>query len=602
LALLSIVSLMALSCPTANAAGDVSATAEMSRPEVNAGEMAELQVRVTGAEVADVPHEVSVDGLQIRLTGESTQVQMVNFKVSSSVVYSYVVMPLRAGKFTIPSIAVRTTAGILRTGPVNFSVIDGSGGLSNTSPAPVQPQIPQPGMPGFSQPQAAPQAASADESRLAFGEISCPKKAVYAGEMVPVEIRFYFDAHYPVKVGRVDLGSEGIVVERFPDPKESRVDRDGITYNVLTFHTLLSAVQPGSIDIAPAKLDSQIQMPGALPPGFDDPVFQQVLGGQSPFTESREVTVKTAPLHLDVMPLPKEGRPASFAGAVGQFDLDAAVTNPKPAPGDPVDLTIKISGKGNFNAMGGPVLTETDGWRTYPPSDKFEGSDEMSNSGVKTFDFTIIAQEPKKASPSAEFSYFDPVTAKYQILVAKPQPLFATPGNLPAMDSASVTNSISTPIPMPTATPVIRASGPYREGDPLAVVTLNSWRPLVGRAEFLIANFAMLIAMAAFAGILRYYHIQKEGGTVSSRRRRRANELLVLLKSDTLDAAATYDAALEYAALIPGESQELISLIKSLTARRDELKYGSGRSVALSREEREELMKSLNKPSSNSSR
>ena len=432
LALISFACLMTLSCPAASAADDVSATAEMSRPEVNAGEMAELQVRVSGAEVADVPREVSVDGLQIRLTGESTQVQMVNFKVSSSVVYSYVVMPLRAGKFTIPSIPVRTTAGIVRTSPVAFAVIDGSVANAVTAPPQPQPQMPQPGMPGFSQPQPTPQDARADAGRLAFGEISCSKKTIYAGEMVPVEMRFYFDAHYPVKVGgRVDFGSEGIVVERFPDPKESRVDRDGVTYNVLTFHTLLSAIQPGPVDIAPAKLDSQIQMPGALPPGFDDPVFQQVLGGQSPFTESRDVTVKTAPLHLDVLPLPKEGRPESFAGAVGQFELGAAVTNPKPAPGDPVDLTIKISGKGNFNAMGAPVLMETDGWRTYPPSDKFEGSDEMSNSGVKTFDFTLIAQEPKKTSPSAEFSYFDPVLAKYQVLEAKPQPLSAAPGNPP---------------------------------------------------------------------------------------------------------------------------------------------------------------------------
>ena len=140
---------------------------------------------------------------------------------------------------------------------------------------------------------------------MAFGEISCPKKTIYAGEMIPVEIRYYFDGRYPVQVlGRVDFGGEGILVERFPDPKESREERDGITYNVLTFHSLLSAVKPGSLDIPPAKLQSQIQMPAALP-GFDDPVFQQLMGGQPGFSESKELTVKTTPLHLDVLPLPK---------------------------------------------------------------------------------------------------------------------------------------------------------------------------------------------------------------------------------------------------------------------------------------------------------
>lgn len=81
-----------------------------------------------------------------------------------------------------------------------------------------------------------------------------------------MEIRYYFDANYQVQVrGKVDFGGEGIVAERFPDPKESREERDGTVYNVLTFRTLLSAVKPGVIDVPPAKLDCQVQVPGVLP-------------------------------------------------------------------------------------------------------------------------------------------------------------------------------------------------------------------------------------------------------------------------------------------------------------------------------------------------
>ena len=56
------------------AAADVSVTAELSRPQISAGNMAELQVKVTGAQQADVPQQIAVEGLQIRLTGQSTQV------------------------------------------------------------------------------------------------------------------------------------------------------------------------------------------------------------------------------------------------------------------------------------------------------------------------------------------------------------------------------------------------------------------------------------------------------------------------------------------------------------------------------------------------
>lgn len=558
--------------------------------------MTELQLKVTGAEVADVPREIAVEGLQIRLTGQSTQVQMVNFKVSSSVVYSYIVMPLQAGKFTIPSIPVRTTGGVLQTAPLSFSVVDGSGGAQSASgqgvgmPSSVPPS--QQIMPGFSQRPARPAPQRAETGRLAFGEISSPKKTLYLGEMVPVEIRYFFDARYPVQVkGKLDFGSEGILVERFPDPKESREDRDGVTYNVLSFQTLLSAVKPGSIDIAPAKLESQIQMPGALPPGFDDPVFQQMLGGRNPFSQARDVTVKTAPLHLEVLPLPKEGRPASFAGAVGQFDMDAFVPNPKPAPGDPAVLNVKIGGKGNFRAMGAPVLTETDGWRTYPPSDKFEGSDQLSYAGVKSFDFTLIAQQPMKSSPGSEFSYFDPVSAKYVTLNTKPLPLNASPAPTGATSPVVATQPQTTPqqgaSPEHAAARALDKSG---EGGLIASLTLHSWKTPIQRPEFVIASLAMLLASAALAGILHVRNLQVQNGSATARRRRLA-ELLASLKTGVLDATASYDAAVEYLALLPVAEADPVLL--EITTRRDLLKYGVGGSVALGDKERERLIEQL---------
>ena len=119
-------------------ADDISVTAGISRQEVNSGDMAELQIKVSGAQQADVPQQIAVEGLNIRLTGQSTQVQMVNFKVSSSVVYSYIVMPLRTGKFMIPSVTVTADGRQFRTQSLTFSVLDASASscLLYTSPSP----------------------------------------------------------------------------------------------------------------------------------------------------------------------------------------------------------------------------------------------------------------------------------------------------------------------------------------------------------------------------------------------------------------------------------------------------------------------------------
>jgi len=571
---------------------DVAVTSELSQTDVTVGEMVELRVSLSGAQGAEVPQELPVEGLQIRLTGQSTQVQMVNFKVSSSVIYTYAILPTRPGSFIIPSVPVAAAGRQFRTQPLRLQVHDrpaSTPATSGSSYIPAPQVIPQPGV--AQQQVRIPtraQQPSSPAGRMAFGEIDCPKKTLYAGEVVPVEIRFYFDARYPVQVrGKVDFGSEGILIERFQDPKESREEIAGVLYNVLTFKTLLSAIKPGEIDIPPAKLDSQFQLPGAMPPGFDDPIFRQMMGGQSPFTQTKEIAVKTDPLHLDILQIPKEGRPASFAGAVGQFYIDALVQNPRPAPGDPVTLSIKIGGKGNFKGMGAPVLTGTEGWRSYPPTDNFKETDALSLSGVRGFDYTLIAQEPRQSTPGAEFSYFDPSTAKYVTLTAKPLPVDASPGTTASPAAAT------TPVPEATPAHGSQAKEKVKEGEPFSEFTLHSWRSPIHRGGFLSVTITMLVITAALAGFLYWRDLEARGGTPSSRRRRRLAELSATLHAEGSDASSIYEAAVEYAALVAPPSENRDAVVASLTESRDRLKYGTGGSRSLTASEHEEVLQTL---------
>jgi hypothetical protein len=577
--------------PSGVLAAEVSVSTILTRPAILSGDVAELQIKVTGAQQADVPQRIGVEGLEIRLTGQSSQFQMVNFRTASSVTYSYVIMPAHSGNFTIPSVTVTADGKAFQTPPLSLRVEDGS---SQTQQIQQPPQQAQPVVsPGFSPKRTRSPALRPEIEKVAFGEITCPKTTLYLGEMIPVEIRYYFDARFPVQVrGRVDFGSEGILVERFPDPKEGREVRDGVTYNVLTFHSLLSAVKPGAVDVAPAKLDSQIQLPGGLPPGFDDPVFQQLMGGQG-FSQPKELTVKTAPLHLDVLPLPKEGRPASFAGAVGQFEIDSVITNRSPAPGDPVNLIVKVDGKGNFKGMGAPVLTDDSGWRSYPPADKFEGTDELNYSGVKSFDFTLIAQQPKHESPGAEFSYFDPVAVKYITLTSKPMAVNASPGvsTQPALSAtASSPTGTSTPSPTPSATP--------NDSDPLSGLTMHSWKTPFHRPSFIIGSVVMAMMTTALAVFLYLRDLEARGGSPATRRKRRIAALWETLNSQTIDAAGAYEAALEYVSLTVAPSPGRDEVERRIGERRDLLKYGLGGSIPLTSAERKTLLDLLASPQS----
>ena len=76
---------------------------------------------------ADMPRSIMVDGLEIRLTGTSRRVEMVNLQTTSMFIFAYTVMPNRPGNFTVPGFAVQVDGRQVRTQAVSLRVA-GSGG------------------------------------------------------------------------------------------------------------------------------------------------------------------------------------------------------------------------------------------------------------------------------------------------------------------------------------------------------------------------------------------------------------------------------------------------------------------------------------------
>src|SRR5467141_4094639 len=83
-------------------AGSPSVTAVLSDSQPAVGQMVQLEIKVNGANSANAPETISIDGLEIHQTGTSRQFEMHNFDVTSSVTYNYTVLPQKAGQFKIP--------------------------------------------------------------------------------------------------------------------------------------------------------------------------------------------------------------------------------------------------------------------------------------------------------------------------------------------------------------------------------------------------------------------------------------------------------------------------------------------------------------------
>ena len=478
-----IFALLAVLLPICLHAQEVAVGLSVNQAQV--GEPVQLMVTVRGARGADVPQTLAVKGLQINLAGRSTQFEMHNFKMSSTLTYTYLVVPQFEGEFTIPSFDVQIEGKTFRTQAMKLSV---SGGAR----APQQ-------MPGFPQNTApmpsGPPPASADAGEPFFAELVLSKKKAYVGEVVPVELRFYFNSRIGGQVGeRPTFGGEGFTVQKFSNAVKRDQVVNGASYVVFSFQSAITAVKSGTLEIPEATLEARLQLPGKAPQGLGD-FFNNLPLPQGMFADNREVTLKTKPTQIEILPLPKEGRPEDFSGAVGRFTMEASVSPKKASAGEPVNLKVAVSGQGNFEGMGAPVLTGDEGWRSYPPSDKFQSTDAVGFTGEKTFEFPLIARQDQTRTPGVRFSFFDPSAGKYSVLAQEPLEVNAKAGGAPpvaAVTPAAPQADKPSAAPTPASTPDITAMAGGSA----------SWASLFFRKDFLIANASMAVAWLAVVLIL----------------------------------------------------------------------------------------------------
>ena len=519
------------------------ATAGLSSPSTIVGQPVELVVTVRDTRNAQVPQTLDVTGLRIELFGRATRFEMNNFKVTSALTFTYSVEPLNAGEFTIPPIEVRVDNKTLKTAPARLTVMAGA-----------LPGVTNPPLPNAPLPSAANVPPPAGQVNPYFGDLLLSKKKAYVGEVVPAELRYYFHSRISGEVGdRPNFGGEGFTAQKLSHvPKREQIV-NGENYIVFGFQTGITPVKSGALEIPTSSLEARLQVPGSPPPGFAD-IFQQFGGALPPgmFTSSRDVRIETKPVTLEVVPVPKEGKPENFSGAIGKFKMEASATPKKAAPGEPVTIKVLVSGQGNFDAMGAPELTEDEGWRSYPPTDKFDPSDPIHFSGTKTFEFILIAKQERAQTPGLKFTYLDPATGKYETLTQAPFVVEAKAGEvaLPPDPLAVATPSAS---PKPEVSPLMPV--PHDDGD-------SSWTPLLKQPLFLWVNLSV-----AFIWVLAliYSLIKKFARSKFMRKRAEASRIhAAIAELVTCEAARFYDQASSCLVSIVGSDAEIGGLISGL--------------------------------------
>lgn len=599
----------------------------LSRNETDVGQPVVLVYRfINTDQPEDMPDPtIMVNGLQIRFQGASRQN---NFSFSfgggggqnrseSVFEYNYLVTPLQPGNFTIPGFQVRVGGQTLRTKPAQLKVFGSSGSLPPPRPSPQVPQgiLPQPVQP-LPPPGGQPPAPPSDrEGEPYFAELLMTAKPVYVGEVVPVDIRFYFRGDVPLSdVQHPTFGGDGFTAVPLGEPQQSEQMVGNVPYRVITFRSAITAVKTGEIEIPPVTMTGRM-MVSAVPPGFDaffDQFFQNFpMPGVG---RAQPVEVSTRGRTLKVLALPKEGRPEDFSGAVGQFTLEASADPTAAGPGEPVTLSLAVAGRGNFDAMSPPGLTDTDGWRTYAPKEKFDKDDAVGSAGTKIFDFKMVARSNQTQTPGAEFSYFDPRKKEYVTLKAEPQAVDAA-----GRSAGEPEEDILPPVAGATSGSAAADQAPADDiASPAPALTSSHSRnftPVLRAPWFGWLNLALLaLAILSVPALLwlrrRRLRSARTAELESDLRQAKSALHKAADKTEFYNAAAHFvqarlellngstgalpdtSAALQQRVSDPMQLREL----QSVLARRDELKYGGGSAGGnLSDDERRRIVSLLEK-------
>lgn len=575
-----------------------SITAVLSDSDVQVGQAVQMDIRVSGARTADAPQDIVADGLQIHRTGTSQQFEMRNFSATSSVVYNYTILPMKAGTFTIPSQTIRAGGTELKTPALTLRVVD------------------LPGSNGANPPTGGQATTQSSQAKWAWAEVIIPKKEAYLGESIPAEIRVGIDQRARFDSQALmqgpDLKSPGITFRKWEKPSDFNQIRNGRHETVLVYKTAISPAKTGRFEI-PAELKVVMQLPVARSQRRHDPrdifgmddLFDEM--GPNPFaqyTQPQEITIRSDPAILEVKPLPP-GAPPSFSGAVGSFSMTTEANPKRVQVGDPITIKAEIAGRGNFDRVDAPTLTDDNGWHKYPPSAKFKQDDDVGTSGTKTFEMVVSPNEIKPNLPPLAFSYFDLLKDKYVTLQSAAVPLVVTGNVLPSPAVAATAAPVATPKSAANAQEILQ-----QIPEPGKIVT--TFAPPWTQKEFWLAQLVPLVcalglgvwktrkAQAANRAALRAAALQREADELLRNLRRadlppqqyffeasRVVQLKTALKTNVEPAMVDAESVSRAFSL----DEERRDQLRRLFATNDELRYSGLVNGSVSSERRKQALR-----------
>ena len=356
-------------------------------------------------------------------TSTSSSVQMVNGSVTRTTTnsYTFALQAYKEGTFRVGPASLNVKGTKITSEPFDIKVVpdDGShaapsGGGASSGQSQAQQNTNDPQVSG----------------KDLFLRVVPSKKSAYVGEQVVLTYKLY--TKVPVSSLSVVKAPSyaGFWTKDISDNtggtlRQSSEYINGIEYTSAEIQKVVVAPQrAGKLTLDPMVIEciAQIRRENnrqrSMDPFeefFNDPFFNRNITNVK-----KELTSNS--FVLEVKSLPEANKPASFAGAVGNYNFKSDIDMTELKTNEAFTLTYTVSGTGNIGLLQMPEPVFPPDFEVYDPKIT-TSTDVTANglSGTKKAEYLVI---PRRAGsftvPAVEFSFFNPSNGAYQTLSSKP--------------------------------------------------------------------------------------------------------------------------------------------------------------------------------------
>lgn len=368
-------------------------TAQLSTGVIKLGASATLLVTVENAAYSEVRGLPKVDGLEIGpLSAPSTRsaTTYINGRVtrSDSRTWGIPVRPLAKGDYTIPPIELVVDGAPTQTSALVLTVVEDLKG-----------------------------------EELGFFTITPSTHKVVEGQPFSVELRFGWDAGLRDRVNYANLslpwwGQLPGTLDMDPAPAAPGVR---LTEIQLNSETTIKVEEYGTTTVRGRQFRT-FRMIRSFTPTRANPLefptsfleFGRIseVGDFFSRRQAKEESyfARAEGFQIEVVPLPEQGRPLDFSGAIGSFKVRSVAEPRDVDAGDSIKFTVEYTGAGNLEFFEAPDPARMDsfkGFRTY-------GKTESKFFDRRTIVYDIAPMSPDvKEIPPLPLSVFDPEAGQY---------------------------------------------------------------------------------------------------------------------------------------------------------------------------------------------